>query len=171
MQLSDKMHSLIIKIFEQKRVERKKWLTLLWETRRLNHACCISPINETFVCKFNDARIWLQDLQESQLAFIGFQQSFSFNGETLSSNLGVDVPTVDEVIANLHEKDRHSTFVSAYIYLDLSRRFSSNGELAEVHLIFFCPSVSIIATKFCNHDQISTHSCHQYSVRTLREGR
>jgi separase len=85
MELLNDAYRLVIKMFKLKSVSMEKWLTLLWESRRLSHALCVSPVNEAFILNslddFSDLsniNFWIHNLKGNQSSLIGFQQNFSF---------------------------------------------------------------------------------------------
>lgn len=75
----------MIRLFEWRSVPIKKLLAILWECRRLGHALCASPVNETFITTLlshcdasSTMEYWLSCLKESQSLEIGFKQNFFY---------------------------------------------------------------------------------------------
>jgi len=85
MELFNDAYRLVIKMFKLKSVSMEKWLALLWESRRLSHALCVSPVNEAFILNslddfsnLSNINFWIHNLKGNQSSLIGFQQNFSF---------------------------------------------------------------------------------------------
>lgn len=85
MELYKDVYRLVIRMFKLKNVSIEKWLALLWESRRISHPLCISPVHEEFILNSSDSfdelssiDSWTRYLQGSQPLMIGFQQNFSF---------------------------------------------------------------------------------------------
>lgn len=92
---------------------------MLWADRRLNHALCISPINETFILNIsqqsgvpaNLVDFWMGCLDDSPPLLLGFCQKLllvdSFPSQVhffhtkISMDLDVTVDKVREAAANL----------------------------------------------------------------------
>lgn len=60
-------------------------MALLWESRRIGHALCISPVDEEFILnssehfeELSNLDFWTRCLRDFQPLVIGFQQNFSF---------------------------------------------------------------------------------------------
>lgn len=110
MELFDDAYRLVIKMFKWKNVALEKWLTLMWESRRLSHALCVSPVNDEFIMnslhefsELSNIDFWISYLQGNQSSLIGFQQSFSFlfassqkNSCSHGSSFQTDI-SIDEV--------------------------------------------------------------------------
>ncbi|KAK7302457.1 hypothetical protein RJT34_13347 [Clitoria ternatea] len=143
-------YQLVIKMFRCKNLPIEKWLTLMWETRRLSHALCVSPLNQELVVDLLDefselSKIdsWIHYLQGNQSSSTGFQQHFSFllasshkNSCSHGSSFQIDI-AVDEVkkaalklISNAPVPS-HSTFLAGYLFYDLCPRLVANGQLIE----------------------------------------
>ncbi|XP_024626543.1 separase [Medicago truncatula] len=150
MELFNDAYRLVIRLFKLKNVSTEKWLTLLWESRRLSYALCVSPVNEAFIKnsldEFSDLsniNFWMHNLKGNESSFIGFQQNFSFlfasshkNSCDHGSTFQVEI-TVEEVqkavlklISNVPVPN-HCTFLAGYLYGDLSQRLVANGKLLE----------------------------------------
>ncbi|KAJ1434987.1 SEPARIN core domain [Sesbania bispinosa] len=150
MELSNDAYWLMIRMFKLKNVSVDKWLTLLWESRRLSHALCVSPVNEGFILNLLDGfselsniDFWIRYLQGNQSSLIGFQQNFSFlfasshrnscsHGSAFQSDITVDEVqnAALELISNVPVSS-HSTFLAGYLYYDLCQRLIANGRLIE----------------------------------------
>lgn len=110
--------NVIIKVFKQMNVSFEKCLLLLWESRRVNHALCVVPINETLITALSknygkeaeSLDFWISSLKDSQPLLVGLQQNFSFLSSlfplafnqckhSLQSEISVD--EVKELASNL----------------------------------------------------------------------
>ncbi|XP_019425826.1 PREDICTED: separase isoform X1 [Lupinus angustifolius] len=150
MDLSGDAYQLVTRIFKLKKVPVEKWLTLLWESRRLSHALCVSPVNEAFIMnsshqssELSNIDFWIRHLQGNQSSSVSFQQNFSFlfassqmSSCSQGSSFRTDI-TVDEVqkaalelISNAPVSS-HSAFLAGYLYYDLCQRLVANGQLIE----------------------------------------
>ncbi|KAK7328241.1 hypothetical protein VNO77_22343 [Canavalia gladiata] len=149
LELFNDAYQLLIKMFKRKNVPIEKWLTLMWENRRLSHTLCISPVNEAFMnsldefSELSNIDFWIRYLQGNKSSLIGFQQNFSFlfassHGNSCShrSYFQTDI-TVDEIqkaaldlISNVPVPS-HSTFLAGYLFYDLCPRLVANGKLIE----------------------------------------
>ncbi|KAK7412084.1 hypothetical protein VNO78_03531 [Psophocarpus tetragonolobus] len=150
MELLNNAYQLLSKMFKWKNVPIEKWLTLMWESKSLSHALCVSPINEEFIMNsFNDFSelsnidFWIRYLQGNQSSLIGFQQNFSFlfasshrNSCSHGSSFETDI-TIDEVqnaardlISNVPVPS-HSMFLAGCLFYDLCPRLVANGQLIE----------------------------------------
>ncbi|XP_061337166.1 separase [Gastrolobium bilobum] len=150
MVLSNDAYRLVIRIFKLKNVSIEKWLTLLWQNRRLNHALCDSPVNEAFILNSSDEfsellniDFWICYLQGNQTSLIGFQQNFSFlfasshrdscgRGSSFQTHITVDEVqnAALELISNVSVPS-HSVFLAGCLYYDLCPRLVANGQLLE----------------------------------------
>ncbi|WJX81047.1 separase [Trifolium repens] len=149
-ELFNDAYRLVIRLFKLKSISMEKWLILLWGTRRLSHALCISPVNEAFILnsldEFSDLsniNFWIHNLMGNKASLIGFQHNFSFLFSSShrsfcnhGSSFQVDI-TVDEVekaalklISNVPIPS-HSIFLAGYLYGDLCQRLVANGQLIE----------------------------------------
>lgn len=80
------MYKLMIRLFEQKHVPLEKFLSMLWESRRLSHALCVSPVCDELLMslsrdygeQFKSIDFWMHCLKESPPLLIGFQLNFSY---------------------------------------------------------------------------------------------
>ncbi|KAI4296272.1 hypothetical protein L6164_036245 [Bauhinia variegata] len=148
MELYNDAYQLLIRMFKLKNVSIEKWLSLLWECRRISHALCALPVDETFIMKLLDQfsalsniNCWFRYLQGSQPLLIGFQQNFSFlfAGSTFcnfegSFQTNITVEEIQkaalELISNV-PVPTHSAFLAGYLYYDMCPRLISNGRLTE----------------------------------------
>ncbi|KAK6945493.1 hypothetical protein RJ641_013037 [Dillenia turbinata] len=145
------IQKLILKLCTLKNVGLEKCLALLWESRRLSHALCASPINEEFILNLSEycgehsysIGLWLKCINASQPLLVGFQQHFSFLYSIFhcdschhESSCGSD-STIDEVkmvalnLIRTVPPSSRAIFVGAYLYYDLSEKLISNGKLVE----------------------------------------
>ncbi|KHN33472.1 Separin [Glycine soja] len=150
MELFNDAYQLLIKMFKRKNVPIEKWLPLMWESRSLSHALCVSPVNEEFIMnsldefsELSNIDFWIRYLQGNQSSLIGFQQNFSFlfasshrNSCSHGSSFQTDI-TIDEVqkaaldlISNVPVPS-HSTFLAGCLFYDLCPRLVANGQLIE----------------------------------------
>lgn len=140
MELFNDASRLVIKMFKRKNVPIEKWLPLMWESRSLSHALCVSPVNEEFIMnsmdefsELSNIDFWIRYLQGNQSSLIGFQQNFSFlfasshkNSCSHGSSFQTDI-TIDEVqkaaldlISNVRlfwDRNSHNLFLSKIITL------------------------------------------------------
>ncbi|KAL8160482.1 hypothetical protein V2J09_002019 [Rumex salicifolius] len=140
---------LLIKAFNAIDKPLDKCLLMLWESRRLSHSLCVSPINELFLVQLSEeygdiiksVKYWLSCMKDSQTAILGFKQNFSIlctqfpqaSGlyqHILNSNILVD--DVKEAAQQLFSSGRNdSAFVVGCLYYDLAERLLSTGQLIE----------------------------------------
>lgn len=118
MTLHSDVLNVIIKVLKQINISLKKCLLILWESRRVNHALCVVPVNEAFVTALSehygkDAEsfdFWISSMKDSQPLLVGLQQNFSYlsslfplafykNKHSLQSEISVD--EVKEIASNL----------------------------------------------------------------------
>ncbi|GMI95423.1 EXTRA SPINDLE POLES, RADIALLY SWOLLEN 4, homolog of separase, HOMOLOGY OF SEPARASE 1 [Hibiscus trionum] len=149
--LHSHIYKLLIKIYELNNVELGKCAANLWECRRLSHALCVSPVNESFITNLSEqcgesskaVDFWIQCLSGSQPGLIGFQQNITcfFNNFTHGLKNGennlqsaVSANNVNLVVSELLASDpvrSHSLFLAGYLYYDLCERCISSGQLFE----------------------------------------
>ncbi|XP_020220359.1 separase isoform X1 [Cajanus cajan] len=150
MELFNDSYQLLIKMFKWKNVPTEKWLTLMWESKRLSHALCVSPINEEFVMnsldefsELSNIDFWIRYLEGNQSSSVGFQQNFSFlfagshaNSCSHGNSFQTDI-TIDEVqkaalnlISNVPVPSC-SMFLAGCLFYDLCPRLVANGQLIE----------------------------------------
>ncbi|CAJ1963611.1 unnamed protein product [Sphenostylis stenocarpa] len=113
MELINDAYRAVIKMFKWKNIPIEKWLTLMWESRSLCHALCVSPVNEEFIINSLDENscnhgssfqtdITIDEVQKAALALIS----------------NVPVPS-------------HSAFLAGCLFYDLCPRLVANGQLIE----------------------------------------
>ncbi|GMI87982.1 EXTRA SPINDLE POLES, RADIALLY SWOLLEN 4, homolog of separase, HOMOLOGY OF SEPARASE 1 [Hibiscus trionum] len=149
--LHSNIYKLIMRIYKLNNVELGKCAANLWECRRLSHALCVSPVNESFITNLSEqcgetskaVDFWIQCLSGSQPGLIGFQQNVTcfFNNFTNGlkndeSNVqsAVSANNVNLVVSELTASDpvrSHSLFLAGYLYYDLCERHISSGQLFE----------------------------------------
>ncbi|XP_022748574.1 separase isoform X3 [Durio zibethinus] len=148
--LHSNIYKLIIRIYKLNNVQLGKCLANLWECRRLSHALCVSPVNESFItnlsehCRESSESIdfWIHCLSGSQPGLLGFQQNLTcfFNTSNHGKNherdfqSAVTVNNVKQIVSELIASDpvrSHSLFLAGYLYYDLCERHISNGQLFE----------------------------------------
>lgn len=89
-------------MYNLKKYSIGKQLTLLWESRRLNHPLCVLPVDKDSIKILSDhsgqvpnSGSWIHYFGENNSASIGFQQNFSFlfpNFDNNSEAHGKSVP-------------------------------------------------------------------------------
>ncbi|XP_030513656.2 separase isoform X1 [Rhodamnia argentea] len=150
---SHKLFRLMIGYFNSKNLEPPKYLTLLWESRRMSHALCFSPISEAFITVlsehhgeiFQSMDHWMCCLKESQPLLVGFQNILSLllplyckesiHEITLEPYIGGD--QVEEAAIGLISSVPPSTravYLAGFLYYDLSQRMILSGRLHEALL-------------------------------------
>ncbi|KAK0589698.1 hypothetical protein LWI29_017484 [Acer saccharum] len=80
------IYKLLIRLLKWKNVSSEKCLAILWESRRLSHALCVSPVSEAFIMNLAEhcgelstsVNFWIRCLKEFQPLLVGFQQTFLF---------------------------------------------------------------------------------------------
>lgn len=114
------IYQLMIRLCKLKNIAEENCIAILWESRRLSHGLCGSPISDTFVkisseelaenCKH--VRFWDNCLKGFQPLLAGLQQSLSFffvNFKNVSNNHERDywpevtVKDVKKVVSELLE--------------------------------------------------------------------
>ncbi|KAG4399168.1 hypothetical protein GLYMA_08G184200v4 [Glycine max] len=150
MELFNDASRLVIKMFKRKNVPIEKWLPLMWESRSLSHALCVSPVNEEFIMnsmdefsELSNIDFWIRYLQGNQSSLIGFQQNFSFlfasshkNSCSHGSSFQTDITIAEvqkaalDLISNVPVPS-HSTFLAGCLFYDLCPRLVANGQLIE----------------------------------------
>ncbi|KAL1827171.1 separase isoform X3 [Daucus carota subsp. sativus] len=143
------IYEIIIRLFEWRNVPVKKLLAILWECRRLGHALCASPVNETFITTLsnhcdasNTMEYWLSCLTESPLLEVGFKQNFSYMftdfslvaHHHVSSQAEITIDGVEQAVSNLLSSvplSSGSASIAAHMYYDLGERLISNGQFIE----------------------------------------
>ncbi|XWS55202.1 hypothetical protein CRYUN_Cryun10bG0154400 [Craigia yunnanensis] len=149
--LHSNIYKLIIRIYELNNVQLGKCLANLWECRRLSHALCVSPVNESFItnlsehCRESSESIdfWIHCLSGSQPGLLGFQLNLTcffntfthgFKNHERDFQSAVTVNNVKQIVSELIASDpvrSHSLFLVGYLYYDLCEKHISNGQLFE----------------------------------------
>ncbi|KAA3480135.1 separase-like [Gossypium australe] len=119
--------------------------------RRLSHALCVSPVNESFITNLSEhcggssksVDFWMHSLSGSQPGLLGFQQNLTcfFNNfihglKNHESDIqsAVSANNVNLVASELIASDpvrSHSLFLAGYLYYDLCERQICRGRLFE----------------------------------------
>ncbi|KAI9176721.1 hypothetical protein LWI28_006369 [Acer negundo] len=141
------IYKLLIRLLKWKNVSLEKCLAILWESRRLSHALCVSPVSEAFIMNLAEhcgelstsVNFWIRCLKEFQPLLVGFQQTFLFlfadlphgcyTGESsFQSSITIDdvKEAASELISSVPLPPR-SVFLVGYLYYDLCERLISNG--------------------------------------------
>ncbi|KAM1392417.1 hypothetical protein ACFX2I_019995 [Malus domestica] len=150
MDFHNDIHKLMIRLFKWRNVPLEKCVARFWECRRISHALCASPVNETFIMNLSDHcgelskyAFWIDSLKDSTPLLLAFQHSFSFlfpnfsRGPWNHQNLFRSDITIDEVKEAAFELisqapvSTWSAYIAGYLYYDLSERLVSNGRLIE----------------------------------------
>ncbi|XVE94021.1 hypothetical protein REPUB_Repub01dG0244400 [Reevesia pubescens] len=147
--LHSNIYKLIISIYKLNNVQLGKCLTNLWECRRLSHALCVSPINESFIMNLSEhcgessksIDFWIHCLSGSQPGLLGFQQNLTcffntfthgFENHERDFQSAVSANNVKQIVSELIASDpvrSHSLFLAGYLYYDLCERHISSGQL------------------------------------------
>ncbi|KAK3002113.1 hypothetical protein RJ639_021722 [Escallonia herrerae] len=80
------IYEMIVRLFKRKNITLEKCLAILWEYRRLSHALCGSPVDESFIQILSQhcgelsksMEFWKSCMMGSKPLQVGFEQSFSF---------------------------------------------------------------------------------------------
>ncbi|XVF00736.1 hypothetical protein REPUB_Repub04eG0027100 [Reevesia pubescens] len=149
--LHSNIYKLIIRIYELNNVQLGKCLANLWECRRLSHALCVSPVNESFITNLSEhcgessksIDFWINCLSGSPPGLLGFQQNLTcffntsthvFKNHERDFQSAVTVNSVKQIVSELIASDpvrSHSLFLAGYLYYDLCERHISKGQLFE----------------------------------------
>jgi separase len=86
MEFHNEIYKLMIRLFEWKNVQPEMCLSILWESRRLTHALCVSPVNDALIMtspgfsgeQFRSIDSWIHCLKGSPPLLVGFQHNFSY---------------------------------------------------------------------------------------------
>ncbi|KAF9685049.1 hypothetical protein SADUNF_Sadunf03G0013900 [Salix dunnii] len=146
MEFHNDAYKLMIRLFEWKNVQLETWLSILWESRRLTHALCVSPINDALILTspvFSREQVksidsWIHCLKGSPPLLVGFQHSFSYLFTNLPCGLDNHKPyksdiTVDDVkeaafkLISGVPGTSYSFFIAGHLYYDLCERLIANG--------------------------------------------
>ncbi|CAN6914161.1 unnamed protein product [Brassica oleracea] len=150
-ELHHHIYQLIFRLFKRKHVKLEVCLGMMWESRRLSHALCPSPISDAFILGLSEnwgdkstcIDFWIDCLKDSKARLIGFQQNFHvLQNDFLRSSkkdkghFHSDI-TIDDITDAASELissaslSGQSSFTAAYLYYDLSERLISFGKLSE----------------------------------------
>ncbi|KAH9751960.1 Separase [Citrus sinensis] len=145
------IYKLMLRLFKCKNVPLEKYLSILWESRRLSHALCISPVNDAFLVNLAEQcgelsksiEFWMGCLRGSQPLLVGFQQSLLFLFANSSHGCYISKSSVQPCITIHDVKEAASELISSvpvtprsvflvgYLYYDLCERLIANGRLLE----------------------------------------
>ncbi|XP_050209368.1 separase isoform X2 [Mercurialis annua] len=148
------VYKLIIRILQQKNVPVEKFLSILWESRRLSHALCVSPVHEELLknlsrdyCEqLKSIDFWTLCLKGFPSSALGFQQNFSYLFTSVPcSSCNHEAPfqsevTVDDIkraafeLISVVPVTSYSVFSAGCLYYDLSEQFIASGRLFEALL-------------------------------------
>ncbi|PPD67278.1 hypothetical protein GOBAR_DD35847 [Gossypium barbadense] len=149
--LHSSIYKLIIRIYKLNNVELGICVANLWECRRLSHALCVSPVNESFITNLSEhcggssksVDFWMHSLSGSQPGLLGFQQNLTCFFNNFNHGLknpesdiqsAVSANNVNLVASELIASDpvrSHSLFLAGYLYYDLCERQICRGRLFE----------------------------------------
>ncbi|KAA3480154.1 separase-like [Gossypium australe] len=149
--LHGNIYKLIIRIYKLNNVELGKCVANLWDCRRLSHALCVSPVNESFITNLSEhcggssksVDFWMHSLSGSQPGLLGFQQNLTCFFNNFNHGLknhesdiqsAVSANNVNLVASELIASDpvrSHSLFLAGYLYYDLCERQICRGRLFE----------------------------------------
>lgn len=150
MEFHNDIYKLMIRLFEWKNVQLEMCLSILWESRRLTHALCVSPVNDALIMtspgfsgeQFRSIDSWIHCLKGSPPLLVGFQHNFSYlftnfhcdpdNQKPYKSDITVD--DVKEAAFKLISSvpaTSYSFFIAGHLYYDLCERLIANGRLFE----------------------------------------
>ncbi|CAK7357007.1 unnamed protein product [Dovyalis caffra] len=154
MEFHNDIYKLMIRLFKWKDIQLHTCLSILWESKRLTHALCVSPVNEAFIMnlpsfsgeQFRSFDSWIHCLKGSPPSLVGFQHNFSYlctnfpcgseNHKTsFQSDVTVDVvkEAAFEVISSVPVTS-NSFFIAGCLYYDLCERLIANGRLFELYI-------------------------------------
>ncbi|XP_040365998.1 separase-like isoform X2 [Rosa chinensis] len=127
------IYKVMIKIYTQRGVSLNNLLAKLWESRRISHALCPSPVQEAFMSlsvvfgeKLKLTEFWIECFSKSQPLVVGFHNNFS------SSQSNITVHNVEEVTSALISSVSESgSYLAGYMYYDLCEKLVSNGRSVE----------------------------------------
>ncbi|XP_074291735.1 separase-like [Silene latifolia] len=152
--LHSDMFNAILKVLKQMNVPLDKCLSLLWESRRVNHSLCVLPVSEAFIVALSciygkeaeSFEFWLNCLQDSRTLSVVFKQNFSFlssfsplafhqHKSSLQSGISVDeVKQVASDLVSMVSESSSSAFLAGHTCYDLSERLSASGKMIEALL-------------------------------------
>ncbi|KAJ6704493.1 hypothetical protein OIU85_030317 [Salix viminalis] len=117
MEFHNDAYKLMIRLFEWKNVQMEMWLSILWESRRLTHALCVSPVNDALIM--------------TSPGFSGEQFSHN-NHKPYMSDITVDdvKEAAFKLISNVPGTN-YSFFIAGHLFYDLCERLIANGCLFE----------------------------------------
>ncbi|XP_031277684.1 separase [Pistacia vera] len=145
MEIHNVLYKLMIRFLKWKNVPLEKCLSIFWESRRLSHALCISPVNEGFLMNLAEQcgeisksiDFWVCCLKESQPLVVGFQQNLSLLFADICESPNQPYITIadvkeaaSELISSVSLPPR-SVFLVGYLYYDLCERLTAKGQLFE----------------------------------------
>ncbi|KAL9264934.1 Separase-like protein [Drosera capensis] len=158
------IYNLMLKLFKQMHFPAEKCLRMLWESRRLNHALCFSPISDASVLSFSNhfsdafksIDHWMKCFSGCKALLFGFQQKFSslstyfpdafhsrkhclpaVSDMSQGKVVTTQIDKVKEIALQLISDDpvpSRSSFLAGYLFYDLSVGLTSSGQLVEALL-------------------------------------
>ncbi|KAJ0007712.1 hypothetical protein Pint_29731 [Pistacia integerrima] len=145
MEIHNVLYKLMIRFLKWKNVPLEKCLSIFWESRRLSHALCISPVNEGFLMNLAEQcgeisksiDFWVCCLKESQPLLVGFQQNLSLLFADICESPNqpyITIADVKEAASELMSRvplPPRSVFLVGYLYYDLCERLTAKGQLFE----------------------------------------
>ncbi|XP_065870788.1 separase isoform X2 [Euphorbia lathyris] len=151
MEFHYEIYKVITIIYKRKSLPVEKFLSILWESRRLSHALCIAPVYDELLNNFanefgeqvKSTDFWMQCLNVSLPSLVGFQQNFSYLFTSIPSGscnhgnsfpLDITVDDVKRIASELISKaplTSDSVFFAGCLYYDLSEKLIATGYLFE----------------------------------------
>ncbi|KAG8650212.1 hypothetical protein MANES_07G013200v8 [Manihot esculenta] len=182
----DDMYKLMIRLFEQKHVPLEKFLSMLWESRRLSHALCVSPVCDELLMslsrdygeQFKSIDFWMHCLKESPPLLIGFQLNFSYLFTSISwdscnhrTSFQSDI-TVDDAKQAAYELISrvpvtcYSVFFAGCLFYDLCEKLLASGQLSEA--LYYAKEAHRLRTRL--FQEKFTYSVEQETEKHIEAG-
>lgn len=128
------IYKLMLRLFKCKNVPLEKYMSILWESRRLSHALCISPVNDAFLVNLAEQcgelsksiEFWMGCLQGFQPLLVGFQQSLLFLFANSSHGCYISKSSVQPCITIHDVKEAASELISSVRIFNLAQIFSES---------------------------------------------
>ncbi|WCJ18437.1 hypothetical protein M5689_000788 [Euphorbia peplus] len=151
MEFHYEIYKVMTRVYKRKSLLVEKFLSILWESRRLSHALCISPVYDDLLNNFStefgeqvkSTDFWMHCLNVSLPSLVGFQQNFSYLFASIPSGscnhgnsfpLDITVDVVKHAASELISKaplSSDSVFFAGCLYYDLSEKLVATGYLFE----------------------------------------
>ncbi|KAK1425541.1 hypothetical protein QVD17_20895 [Tagetes erecta] len=122
----------------------KDCLAMLWRSKSLSHAMCLSPVNDAFIVTVSNHEIsatsmdfWKKCLQKTESVF-GFQQCFSVMdtrhpSSSSANTIHISIEDAKKIASDLYKTDPEGEdlYFCSNLYYDLSERLITNGKMLE----------------------------------------